>query len=137
MNPRMSQNVDIYFYCRKPFTVAKKHFFFSIYFTNFSSSFLSTFIYPSDLNFGKLLFLLKNKIRSIEKMNICIINIKNGIHCNEICIQEGLQPNVTNIYIYVKIWENPSVRHVWRSTTRIVQHYNTSHMSSHIPLILL
>ena len=55
---------------------------------------ITTFMDPSDLNFGHLLFLLnnevlKNKIRSIEKINKRIINIKNGIHFNEI-----------NIYIY-------------------------------------
>ena len=64
---------------------------------------------PPDLNFGQLLFLLnnevlKNQIRSIEKINKRIINIKNGIHFNEICIQEGLQPNFTNIYIYIYIY---------------------------------
>ena len=29
--------------------------------------------------------------------------LQNGIHFNEICILEGLQPNVTNIYIYIYI----------------------------------
>ena len=30
--------------------------------------------------------------------------IKSGIHFNEICVQEGLQPNFTNIYIYIYIY---------------------------------
>ena len=67
---------------------------------------------PPELNFGQLLFLLnnevlKNKIRTIEKINKRIIAIKNGIHFNEICIKEGLQPNFTNIYIYIHIYIFP------------------------------
>ena len=64
----------------------------------------------ADLSFGQLLFLLtnevlQNKIRRIEKINKHIINIKNGIHFNEIRIQESLQPNFTNIYIYIQVWD--------------------------------
>ena len=62
----------------------------------------------NDLNFGQLLFLLrnevlKNNIRNIEKIKKRIVHLKNGIHFNEICIQEGFQPNFTNIYIYIYI----------------------------------
>ena len=60
----------------------------------------------SVFNFGQLLFLLdneglKNNIRNIEKINKRIVHLKSGIHFNEICIQEGLQPNFTNIYIHI------------------------------------
>ena len=56
--------------------------------------------------FGALLHslnddLLKNKIRSIEKLNKKIVNIKNGIRFNETCIKEGLHPKFTNMYIYI------------------------------------
>ena len=52
----------------------------------------------SVVNFCQLLFLLgnevlKNNVRNIEKINKRIIHLKSGIHFNEICIQEGLQPN--------------------------------------------
>ena len=63
---------------------------------------------PSDLNFSHLLFLnnevLKNRIRSIEKINKCIINIKNGIHFNEMYIQEDLEPSFLSLYIYIYIY---------------------------------
>ena len=60
----------------------------------------------SALNFGQLLFLLgneclENKIRNIEKINKRIVHLKSGIHFNKLCIQEGLQPNLTNIYISI------------------------------------
>ena len=53
---------------------------------------------PSDLNFGQLLFLLKNEVLK-NQINKLVINIKDGIHFSEICIREGLQPDFFNIYI--------------------------------------
>ena len=58
--------------------------------------------------FGELLrslnnYLLKNRIRNIEKLNKKIVSIKNVIRFNETCIREGgLHPKFINIYIYIK-----------------------------------
>ena len=56
--------------------------------------------------FGELLYqlddkVLKNKIRTIEKINRRIVHINAGINFNTICIREGLHPTFTNIYIYI------------------------------------
>ena len=60
------------------------------------------------MNFGDLLFALncdrlKNDIRKIEKINKRIVQSKNGMYFNEICLKEGLHPKFSNIYIYMKI----------------------------------
>ena len=57
------------------------------------------------MNFGDLLFALncdrlKNDIRKIDKINKRIVQSKNGIYFNEICLKEGLHPKFSNIYIY-------------------------------------
>ena len=59
----------------------------------------------SDLNFGHLLFLLNNevltnKIRSIEKINERIINIKNGMHFMK-CASKKAFNILFLIYIYI------------------------------------
>ena len=59
----------------------------------------------TNMNFGELLFALncdplKNKNRKIEKINKSIVQTKNGIHFNEICLKERLHPKFANIYIY-------------------------------------
>ena len=90
----------------------------------------------NDLNFGQLLFLLVNEVlknnnRNIEKIYKRIVHLKNGIHFNEICIQEGLQPNFTNIYIYDNIFRLMSIN---------IDHSNLSHSgnifcSFHLPAL--
>ena len=62
----------------------------------------------TSMNFGDLLFALncdrlKNDIRKIEKINKRIVQSKNGIYFNEICLKEGLHPKFSNIYIYIYI----------------------------------
>ena len=44
-----------------------------------------------------------NDIRKIEKINKRIVQSKNGIYFNEICLKEGLHPKFCNIYIYIYI----------------------------------
>ena len=60
-----------------------------------------------NLNIGKLLNLLdyvnKNYVMKLEKLNKSFVNNKYGISFNKICINEGLLPNYTNIYIYIYI----------------------------------
>ena len=58
------------------------------------------------LNIGQLLFLLPNpelkqKVRILEKLNKRFINAKIGIIFNGTCLNEGLFPAYTNIYIYI------------------------------------
>ena len=58
----------------------------------------------ASMNFGDLLFALncdplKNEIRKIQKINKCIVQTKNGIYFNEMCLKEGLRPKFSNIYI--------------------------------------
>ena len=65
----------------------------------------------TSVNFGDLLFALncdrlKNDIRKIEKINKRIVQYKNGIYFNEICLKEGLHPKFSNIYIYIYIWHH-------------------------------
>ena len=60
----------------------------------------------SSLNFGQLLHKLddvniKNNIRSYEKIKKRISSAKYGIIYNKICLDEGLYPIFTNIYIYI------------------------------------
>ena len=60
------------------------------------------------MNFGDLLFArncdpLKNEIRKIEQINKRIVQIKNGIYFNNICLKEGLHPKFS-IYIYIYIY---------------------------------
>ena len=60
----------------------------------------------SNMTFGKLLFAinydhLNNKVRKIEKINKRIVQTKNGIYFNEVCLKEGLHPKFSNIYIYI------------------------------------
>ena len=52
--------------------------YLNIYFTNLSTSYLSTFMDPSDLNFGGLLFLLnnedlRNKFRCVANKKVLLI----------------------------------------------------------------
>ena len=58
-----------------------------------------------NLNIGQLLNLLdnvyKNYVRKLEKLNKSFVNNKHGISFNKICINEGLLPNYTNLYIYI------------------------------------
>ena len=63
----------------------------------------------TSMNFGDLLFalncdLLKNEIRKIEKINQRIVQTKNGIYFNKICLKEGLHPKFSNICIYIYIY---------------------------------
>ena len=56
------------------------------------------------MNFGDLLFALncdrlKNKIRKLGKINKHIVQSKNCIYFNEICLKKGLHPKFSNIYI--------------------------------------
>ena len=67
------------------------------------------------MNFGELLFALncdplKNKIRKIEKINKSIVQTKNGIHFNEICLKEGLHPKIAYIYIYMNIYKSNNIQ---------------------------
>ena len=62
----------------------------------------------SNLSFGQLLHLLdsddlKNKIRNYEKQKKQIISAKYGIIFNQTCLNEGLYPTFTNIYICIYI----------------------------------
>ena len=62
-------------------------------------------MYLTKMTFGELLFAintdhLKNKVSKIEKINMRIVQSKNGIYFNEVCLKEGLHPNFSNIYIY-------------------------------------
>ena len=55
------------------------------------------------MNFGDLLFALncdplKNEIRKIEKINKRIVQNKNCIYFNEICLKEGLHHKFSNTY---------------------------------------
>ena len=43
--------------------------------------------------------LINNEIRKIEKINKRIVQTKNDIYLNEICLKEGVHPNFFNIYI--------------------------------------
>ena len=56
-----------------------------------------------NFNIGQLLNLLdnvnKNDVTKLEKLNKSFLNNKYGISFNKICINEGLLPNYTNIYI--------------------------------------
>ena len=58
-----------------------------------------------NLNIGQLLNLLdnvnKNYVRKLKKLNKSFVNNKYGISFNKICVNEGLLPNYTNIYIYI------------------------------------
>ena len=61
----------------------------------------------SNLNFGQLLHRIenidiKNNIRFYEKIKKRILSAKYGILFNQICLDEGLYPIFTNIYIYSK-----------------------------------
>ena len=57
-----------------------------------------------NLNIGQLLNLLdnvnKNYVRKLENLKKNFVNNKYGISFNKICMNEGLLPNYTNIYIY-------------------------------------
>ena len=58
----------------------------------------------SQLNFGQLLHELNNvdtkhKIRFYEKINKRILLTNYGIYFNQLCLNEGLYPIFTNIYI--------------------------------------
>ena len=51
------------------------------------------------MNFGNLLFALncvqlKNEIRKIEKINKHVVQSKNGIYFNEICLKRGTSPKI-------------------------------------------
>ena len=62
-----------------------------------------------NLNIGQLLNL---KL----KLNKSFVNNKYGISFNKICINEGLLPNYTNIYIYINnhvSWPLPFMCHRW------------------------
>ena len=66
------------------------------------------------MNFGELLFSLnycdplKNEIRKLEKINKRIVQTKNDIYFNEICLKKGLHPKFANIkvctYSIAKLW---------------------------------
>ena len=63
----------------------------------------------TSMNFGDLLFALncdplKNEIMKIEKINKRIVQTKNCIYFNKICLKEGLHPKYSNIYIYIYIY---------------------------------
>ena len=63
----------------------------------------------SQLNFGQLLHELNNldtkhKIRFYEKIKKRILLTTYGIYFNQLCLNEGLYPISTNIYIYVYIY---------------------------------
>ena len=56
------------------------------------------------LNIGQLLFLLPNaelkqSVRNLEPFYKRYISAKTGIPFNKTCLNEGLFPNYTNIYI--------------------------------------
>ena len=58
------------------------------------------------MDFGDILFSLnwdplKNEIRKIEKINKRIVQTKNGIYFNKICLKQGLHAKFSNIYIYI------------------------------------
>ena len=59
------------------------------------------------MNFGDLLFAincdpLKNEIRKIEMINKHIVQTKNGIYFNEICLKRDFTPYFL-IYIYIRL----------------------------------
>ena len=61
------------------------------------------------LNTGQLLFLLPNaelkqSVRNLERFYKRYISAKTGILFNKTCLNEGLFPNYTNIYIYIYIY---------------------------------
>ena len=58
------------------------------------------------LNIGQLLFLLTNaelkqRVRNLEQFYKCYISAKTRALLNKTCLNEGLFPNYTNIYIYI------------------------------------
>ena len=61
------------------------------------------------LNIGQLLFLLQNaelkqRVRNLERFYKRYICAKTGILFSKTCLNEGLFPNYTNIYIYMYIY---------------------------------
>ena len=89
------------------------------------------------MNFGDLLFALncdplKNEIRKIEKINKRIVETKNGIYFNEICLKEGLQATFSNIFRYIlkrdKYIKNFSIHDTIRYLNFIFRH-------SQVPII--
>ena len=63
----------------------------------------------SQCNFGQLLHELdtvdtKHKIRFYEKIKKRILLTNYGIHFNQLCLNEGLYPIFTNIYVYIYIY---------------------------------
>ena len=63
----------------------------------------------SNLNFGQLLHRIentdiKNNIRSYENIKKRILSARYGILFNQICLDEGLYPILTNINIYIYIY---------------------------------
>ena len=60
------------------------------------------------MNLGDILFslncdTLKNEIRKIEQIKKRIVQTKNGIYFNEICLKEGLHRKFSNMCIYIYI----------------------------------
>ena len=71
-------------------------------------SYYSFLMAYSNLNFGQLLHRIENidiqnNIRSYEKIKKRILSAPYGILFNQICLDEGLYPIFTNIYIYIYI----------------------------------
>ena len=62
----------------------------------------------TSMNFGELLFVLncdplKNEIKKIENINNHIVQTKNSIYFNDICLKEEFYPKFSNIYVYIYI----------------------------------
>ena len=58
------------------------------------------------LYIGQLLFLLPNaelkqRVRNLERFYKRYISAKTGILFNKTCVNDGLFPNYTNIYMYI------------------------------------
>ena len=94
---------------RLPFTADFTYYFSYCTFLEINKS-LRFEIDFTCMNFGELLFglnfdPLKNELRKIVKINKLIVQTKNCIYFNEICLKGGLRPKfvIYNIYIAVTI----------------------------------
>ena len=58
-------------------------------------------------NLGQLLFNMDCEsrliVRKVEKLNKKLVANSSGVLFNQVCIDEGLLPKYTNIYMYIHI----------------------------------
>ena len=110
----------------------------------------------SNLNFGQLLHRIenidiKNNISSYEKIKKRILSAKYVIIFYQICLDEGLYPIFTNIYIYIYMYTlnnaiksdkiiTPQRSHILIKTAKfnslISQNYDPTHPTSFAPILV-